>query len=451
VVNDGPSDATGTTVALTLPAGLRDAVVRTADGTTCPVEGTTATCPVGALADGERVVIALRGRVPADAAARTFAVTAAATAAEHALDPADAEARTEAPATGAADLAVTQDVPSEPIGVGETTELGLTVTSGGPSDATGVTLTATLPDGLELVADQSDERCSVSGQVVTCALGTLAPNTSATPRLTVRALRAGAGRSLAVDAGVRGTAPDPDGARDRVTTAAPVRPAVDLTVEPAGEPVIDGTSLTYRLVVTNHGPNDATQVRLEDLLPEGATYVAVEVADGACTYGGRNVACDLGTMPVGARRVVVLKVQLGPSLAGQAFATAPTVRAAEAALVGGRVAAAGTAAGGTLRLVPRLPDLVAAPVRCTSRRAFDIRVRRRAGQVLTEVAVVVRGRTVRVVRGRRHTARIDLRGLPRGTFRVRIRATTRDGRKLTGIRTYHTCIPKIPTLRPPAL
>jgi hypothetical protein len=45
-------------------------------------------------------------------------------------------------------------------------------------------------------------------------------------------------------------------------------------------------------------------------------------------------------------------------------------------------------------------------------------------------------------RGRRHAAVVDLRGLPKGRFTVRIVVTGTDGRVLRGSRRYRTCTPK---------
>jgi hypothetical protein len=44
-----------------------------------------------------------------------------------------------------------------------------------------------------------------------------------------------------------------------------------------------------------------------------------------------------------------------------------------------------------------------------------------------------------VRRGRRLRAPVDLRGLPRGTYRVRIVGRTRVGRRVVAVRTYRTC------------
>jgi hypothetical protein len=76
---------------------------------------------------------------------------------------------------------------------------------------------------------------------------------------------------------------------------------------------------------------------------------------------------------------------------------------------------------------------------CVSRRSFTVHVRQLPGLVYREVTVDVNGHRVNVTRGRRISAPIDLRGLPRGTYVVKITVLTTKGATVTGTRTYHTC------------
>jgi hypothetical protein len=80
--------------------------------------------------------------------------------------------------------------------------------------------------------------------------------------------------------------------------------------------------------------------------------------------------------------------------------------------------------------------------RCVSRRAFRIRLRTPKGARITGVVVKVNTKRVKTVRGRRITAPVNLRGLPKGRFTVSIQITLADGRKVTGTRRYRTCTPK---------
>jgi hypothetical protein len=72
---------------------------------------------------------------------------------------------------------------------------------------------------------------------------------------------------------------------------------------------------------------------------------------------------------------------------------------------------------------------------CRSRRRFTIRLDPR----LRSAVITVAGKRVAARRGRRLRTTVDLRGLPRGSFRVRIDGRDRHGRRLRAVRTYRTC------------
>lgn len=93
---------------------------------------------------------------------------------------------------------------------------------------------------------------------------------------------------------------------------------------------------------------------------------------------------------------------------------------------------------------------------CTSRRAFPIRVRRYRGISYVSATVALNGRRVPVyvyttrrlrmtkvgavyLNRQRFRAFVDLRGRAKGTYKVKVTATTTDGRTLAATRTYHTC------------
>jgi hypothetical protein len=76
--------------------------------------------------------------------------------------------------------------------------------------------------------------------------------------------------------------------------------------------------------------------------------------------------------------------------------------------------------------------------RCTSRRRIRIRIGPHRGG-LRDVVVRVDGRRVRVTRGRRPTAVIDLRKSARRTVTVRISGRTARGRRYRETRRYRTC------------
>lgn len=80
--------------------------------------------------------------------------------------------------------------------------------------------------------------------------------------------------------------------------------------------------------------------------------------------------------------------------------------------------------------------------RCASRRLFRIRLRKLNGVTYRSASVSVNGRRVKLVKGKRLTAPVDLRGLPSGRVVVKVTVTLADGTRLTGKRTYRTCVAK---------
>jgi hypothetical protein len=71
---------------------------------------------------------------------------------------------------------------------------------------------------------------------------------------------------------------------------------------------------------------------------------------------------------------------------------------------------------------------------CVSRRRLRIHLR---GVKARTVRAWVDGRRVAVTR--RSSVAVDLRGLPKGRYRVRVEVTLTDGRKATVTRRYRTC------------
>jgi hypothetical protein len=81
---------------------------------------------------------------------------------------------------------------------------------------------------------------------------------------------------------------------------------------------------------------------------------------------------------------------------------------------------------------------------CVSRRKFRMRIKERPNFEISLASVFVNGKLTSTLKQKvfgklRHTARVDLRGLPKGTWKVRIVVVATDGRVVTGTRRYRTC------------
>lgn len=83
-----------------------------------------------------------------------------------------------------------------------------------------------------------------------------------------------------------------------ITTVDPVNTTADLKVVGSGSPnpVALGSNLTYIILVTNLGPDTASEVVLTNTLPAGTTFVSAQLSLGTFTNLGSRLVCSLGTM-----------------------------------------------------------------------------------------------------------------------------------------------------------
>jgi hypothetical protein len=75
---------------------------------------------------------------------------------------------------------------------------------------------------------------------------------------------------------------------------------------------------------------------------------------------------------------------------------------------------------------------------CRSKRTLKLKLKPPKGDAIAKVSVTVNGKPQKS----KSKQTIDLRGLPKGTYRVKVTITLRSGQKLTGTRTYRTCAAK---------
>ncbi len=99
-----------------------------------------------------------------------------------------------------------------------------------------------------------------------------------------------------------------------------------LTKVDSPDPVQVGKSLEYTLVVTNNGPDEATQVTLQDDLPDDVTFVSATASQGAASYAGGFVTANLGSLADGESATVTIEVI--PTAAGT-ITNSATVQASQ--------------------------------------------------------------------------------------------------------------------------
>lgn len=80
--------------------------------------------------------------------------------------------------------------------------------------------------------------------------------------------------------------------------------------------------------------------------------------------------------------------------------------------------------------------------KCLSKRSFRIRLKEPKGDALDSAKVFVNRKLVKTIKRDRITAPVNLTGLPKGRYTVKITAETVLGRTITGTRKYRTCMKK---------
>lgn len=296
VTNDGPSVTRGlTTVTDVLPTGMTADPAHAPSGTgwACSVASLTITCTTSAsLAVGAAAPITVP--VLVDQATQGV-VTNRATVAGTLPDPVPGNNAAELPTPIAelANVSVTKSTSTPTVVAGTSVTYTVTVTNAGPSTARGLTLNEQPPAGLTVQ--------SVTGSGWTCegSACTRAVLPVGTSTLTVVAgVDASVPHGIVLTNTVEIAVTTPHGpgvpewtgsAPITVDTLAGV--SVDKSHDPAGDPVLAGTAMTFTLVVGNAGPSDAVApVTITDTLPAGMTFI---LAGGpwTCTSAGSQVDC----------------------------------------------------------------------------------------------------------------------------------------------------------------
>ena len=345
------------------------------------------------------------------------------------------------PVTRSVDLETFQSHGSGPVVAGAAVAFTSTVANAGPSTATGVVLTQTVPAGLTGAAVEvrgASGSCAIAGGVARCTVAALPAGAQVDLVLRGTVAAGAAGTTLRPVATAQAAEPDADPADDQAVDPATATAVSDLGVSttrvPAGNTVFAGSTASVALNVHNDGPSDATGVVVTKQLPAAAEVVDL---DPRCTVSETTVTCVLGTVAVGETVSIDLRVRARRPFAGGLLGGGATVHGDAGDPVAANDALASAA------------DLTAA---CSSARRFPITLRFRRGLRVTRAVVRVDGHRAAVRRrAGRWTAVVDLRGSTKAQVSVRIAGRTRAGRRITGTRVYHPCAPKAKPAKPPRI
>ena len=254
-------------------------------------------CGLGPMSPGSSVVLNADVTIPPDATSWSNTATVS----THSVDPdpSNNTATVETTVTPSADLRVEKTGPATVVASTDVVYT-ITVTNDGPSQASDVVLTDTLPAGTTFVSSSCGSN--------PCAIGTLAAGGTLVVTLTVN-VAANATGPLVNRATVSSSAPDPAPGNNTTIFETAVTPApADLSIAKTADRdvAVVGSNVTYTIVVMNDGPGEALNVVVTDDLPAGSTLVS---APETCS-GTTTITCTVGTLASGGSAAIELVVMM---------------------------------------------------------------------------------------------------------------------------------------------
>ena len=326
VTNRGPNPATQITLDHELPPSFHLVSVTASQGTATNAEGRVLVALGDLAVDGTAHVIV--EAIPQTSGTLTNTVSARAFEVDLATDDNTANARffVEEPA----DLEVQVSATPSQVVYGGELAFWLVVTNHGPYAATSVRATNDLPAGLTgRVLESSQGTAQLELNRVVFDFGDL-PSGGAVTGM-VQAVTAQLGWLTNI-ASVSADQPDLVPYNNLAVAAVEVLPAVDLGISQqlASPPATVNHDFRLELTVTNRGPQTATGLTVNDLLPAGIDVVAVESGAVTSTLVDRTLVCNLADLAPEAS--ATLSLTLRGTIAGE-YTNAVTVAAAETELV----------------------------------------------------------------------------------------------------------------------
>ncbi|MDQ1572067.1 MAG: hypothetical protein QOF79_2741 [Actinomycetota bacterium] len=341
ITNNGPSRADHVQITDAIPADVLDAVASSPQGV-CTIAAGSLTCDLPTLATGATWVIDVSGTLSAQFVAPVLTNSATTTATSP--DPVSTNNTATVDLGNDARLVTTKSVVNlsgnSPALPGDVVQYSVSTRNAGGVPADQAVATDVLPVGLSLVAGSITLSNAGVASPRTETVGDDAVDYSAATRTVTARLGASATASLAgsvpaqgisvlsfratIDvsaaattvmnqAGVNYTDPiaaDPtttlSSASNATSTA--VAPAVDLAVTAEfTSATVAGSTTSIEFTVTNNGPDVEPAASLTGDVPSALDFATVTLEDGTpCSISAGTFTCDLGSLVVGASRMVTI-------------------------------------------------------------------------------------------------------------------------------------------------
>jgi uncharacterized repeat protein (TIGR01451 family) len=218
------------------------------------------------------------------------------------------------------DLALTKTASPTAVADGGQITYTLTVTNIGPGNSSGYVVDDPLPSLVNPSTPTTG--CSIAAGTLTCQGNPLPAGASSTITVTGNAPSPNTA-AITNTATVTGNEQDLNPSNNTATATVQPLPGADLALVKTASPtsVTAGGQVTYTLLVTNNGPDDASGVTVSDPLPAGETLVSAVPSQGSCSA----TSCQLGTIADGGQAQILLTADVGTTAGGTITNTASVV------------------------------------------------------------------------------------------------------------------------------
>jgi uncharacterized repeat protein (TIGR01451 family) len=300
VTNNGPDAATGVVVQDILPMGVD---YRTSSATQGSYDPNTRAWTVGTIPAGTVQTLTISVRVVSpDPQSNTATILAA-----DQFDPDTANnGNTASIIPQQADLQLGKTVSNPTPNVGDTVTFTVSLTNNGFSAATNVQVSDLLPAGLTFVS-ATPSRGTYNGTTGVWTVGTVGAKTTQTLLIKAQVVSAAPQTNTATVSHVDQFDPDP-GNNTASATETPERADLSLTKSVSDPTPNVGDTITFTVGLADLGPDPATNVSVQDLLPAGLTFVSASPSQG--TYNGTSGLWTVGTVDPSVAQTLVLTARV---------------------------------------------------------------------------------------------------------------------------------------------
>ena len=216
-----------------------------------------------------------------------------------------------------ADLSISKSASKDPVKPGETFIYTLTVENNGPNTASNVTVQDILPSSLNLL---NVNPSSGTWSAPSWNIGSVENGTSKTLAITV-SVKSGTSGSITNTATVRSSTNDPNtNNNSAVKTIQIVQLSADIEISKTASknPVQPGEIFTYTINVKNNGPDAATGVSVQDVLPSSLNFIGADASVGTWSAPSWTI----GSIANGTTKTLTMTVSAKSNASGDIVNTA---------------------------------------------------------------------------------------------------------------------------------